>query len=456
MAASHTRLDRVERRRSRGEIRVRVTSATRRFAPGPLLTWRPQRGHARGSIVLNPNRTYQEVLGFGAALTDSACYLLHELAPSHLEQFLHELFDPGAMGLNASRICMGASDYATDIYSYDEGSPDPELQRFSIDHDRRHILPILKRVRELCPDLFLLASPWSPPGWMKAGGSMLGGSIQRRHFAAYAEYFLKFLESYAAAGCAVDAVTVQNEVDTDQGGRMPACLWGQEDETRFIAEHLGPRLAERNIKTKIWILDHNYDLWGRALSELANANASRYVDGVAWHGYAGQPCSMTLVHKAHPDKHMCWTEGGPEDIHDAHYQTNWTFWSARFAEILHNWARCIIAWNLALDESGRPNLGPFSCGGLVTINSQTKQITPSGQYWALVHYSHAIQRGARRIESRGTLKGVSHVAFLNPDESCAMVLTNAGSDRRVCVRLSGVETGVDLPGDSVVTLTCNC
>src|SRR5208337_1560108 len=177
----------------------------------------------------------------------------------------------------------------------------------------------------LCPDLFLLASPWSPPGWMKAGGSMLGGSIQRRHFAAYAEYFLKFLESYAAAGCAVDAVTVQNEVDTDQGGRMPACLWGQEDETRFIAEHLGPRLAERNIKTKIWILDHNYDLWGRALSELANANASRYVDGVAWHGYAGQPCSMTLVHKAHPDKHMCWTEGGPEDIHDAHYQTNWTF-----------------------------------------------------------------------------------------------------------------------------------
>ena len=443
----------MESNRPLGEICVRVTSEARRFEPGPELSWRPQRGSSAGSILLNPKRTYQEVLGFGAALTDATCSLLHDLAPSSRGQFLRDVFDPASMGLNACRICIGASDYATELYSYDEGGPDPELQRFSIDRDRRYILPVLKHVRELCPDLFILASPWSPPGWMKVGGSMLGGLIQRKHFATYAEYFLKFLESYAAAGVAVDAVTVQNEVDTDQDGRMPACYWGQGSEMRFIAEHLGPRFAERNIESRIWILDHNYDLWGRALSELADPKVNQYVDGVAWHGYAGQPCSMTSVHKAHPDKHMYWTEGGPEDLHDPELQTNWTHWSSRFTEILHNWARCIVVWNLALDENGGPNIGPFSCAGLVTLHSQTKQFTPSGQYWALAHFSRAVRRGARRIQSGGVLKGVSHIAFLNPDKSYAMVLTNRGRDRTVLVRLlSGVEAEVTLPANSVVTL----
>ena len=147
---------------------------------------------------------------------------------------------------------------------------------------------------------------------MKANGSMLGGSVRRPHFPAYADYFLKFLDSYAAEGVPVDAVTVQNEVDTDQDGLMPACLWGQESETRFIAEHLGPKLAARNVSPKIWLLDHNYNLWGRALSQLSDPRLSSYVEGVAWHGYAGQPESMTSVHSVHPAKHAYWTEGGPE------------------------------------------------------------------------------------------------------------------------------------------------
>jgi glucosylceramidase len=277
--------------------------------------------------------------------------------------------------------------------------------------------------------------------------------MQRPHFASYAEYFMKFLDCYAAAGVAVDAVTVQNEVDTDQDGLMPACLWGQESETRFIAEHLGPRLAARNGAPQIWLLDHNYNLWGRVLSQLSDPRVSKLVDGVAWHGYLGHPRSMTTVHNAYPGKHAYWTEGGPEHLHDASYQTDWAFWGARFTEILRNWSRCIIAWNLALDENGKPNIGPFECGGVVTIDSRTGQIVPSGQYWALIHYSHAVRRGARRFESRGALKGVSHAAFANPDGSRAMILTNAGADRTVRLRLSSLEAEIELPADSVATLT---
>ena len=160
---------------------------------------------------------------------------------------------------------------------------------------------------------------------------------------------------------------------------------------------------------------------------------------------------MTRVHEAHPDKHAYWTEGGP-DYRDLAYLTDWTKWSATFAAILRNWARCIVGWNLALDEKGRPNIGPFPCGGLVTIHSQTKEITRSGQYWAFAHYSRAIRRGARRIASEGIIENVSHAAFANPDGSSAAVLTNAGPEKEVRLHLAGRMAEIALPADSVVTL----
>lgn len=233
---------------------------------------------------------------------------------------------------------------------------------------------------------------------------------------------------------------------------MPACQWGQEYEAEFVSQHLGPAFANSNINTKIWIIDHNYNLWGRAICELDDPNVNRYVDGVAWHGYLGEPSAMTRVHEAHPEKHMYWTEGGP-DFTDSKYATDWANWGATFAGILRNWARCIIGWNLALDEAGKPNIGPFTCGGLVTINSRTKEITRSGQYWAFAHFSRLIRRGARRIESSGNLNGISHVATMHPDGTIVMVITNQGAQKRILLRCSGKQCGVDLLGDSVNTLS---
>ena len=200
------------------------------------------------------------------------------------------------------------------------------------------------------------------------------------------------------------------------------------------------------------LLDHNYDLWGRAMAELDDPEVKRYVDGIAWHGYGGQPSGMTRVHEAHPDRHAYWTEGGP-DLRDPGYKTDWTRWSATFAEILRNWSRAIVGWNVALDENGKPNIGPFFCGGAVTVDSRTKEITESGQYWAFAHYSSVIRRGARRIESSASLEGISHVAFVNPDKTMAAILTNSGAERTVPVRVGGMEARVKLPASSVATLT---
>jgi glucosylceramidase len=434
-----------------GEIAVHVTDEKRRFEEAPTLAWHQGPGKTSAeTIVLSPEKKFQEILGFGAAFTDASCYMFNQVPENARGQLFHELFHPTEMGLNVCRTCVGASDYSTELYSFDEGEPDPELKRFSIQHDRAYLLPTLRQARKANPDLFLFSSPWSPPGWMKAGGSMLGGSMRKKYFASYAQYFLKFLQAYAAEGVSIQAITSQNEVDTDQDGRMPACLWGQEYEIEFVRDHLGPTLKANGIPAKIWLLDHNYNLWGRAICELDDPGVRKYANAVAWHGYAGGANMMSRVHEAHPDAEMHWTEGGP-DYTSPRYATDWAEWSHTFTEALRNWCQSITGWNLALDERGRPNIGPFPCGGLVTIHSQTKEITRSGQYWAFMHFSRLVRRGARRFDSQGALTGISHVAFANADGTQVLVVTNSGDAQVASVQVGAMQADIALAKDSVTT-----
>ena len=435
-----------------GEIAVRITGGTMRYETAPPIVWRPAGGTADNAIELDPSKKYQQILGFGAAFTDAACYTFNRLDPSAREKLFHEIFHPSEMGMNVCRTCIGSSDYSTEMFSYDEGRPDPEMKRFSIAHDEPYVLPMLREARKQNPDLFLFSSPWSPPGWMKAGGSMLGGSMRPRYFGPYALYFVKFLQAYAAGGVPVQAVTVQNEVDTDQDGRMPACSWPQEYEMKFVASFLGPALEKNGLSTKIWILDHNYNLWGRAVAELDDPKVRQYCDSVAFHGYVGTPDQMTKFHEAHPDASIYWTEGGP-DYTQPDYTTDWANWAQTFTQVTRNWGQSITGWNLALDEKGRPNIGPFSCGGMVTIHSQTKAITRSGQFWAFAHFSRNVRRGALRIDSTSNIPGVEHVAFANPDGSNVLVVTNMGDATTVRVKQADKVAELALTPNSVSTLT---
>ena len=435
-----------------GEITVRVTDKKRRFESTAALAWRPGSGQPSAeTIALNPEKKFQEILGFGAAFTDASCYMFNQLSADSRDKLFHELFHPSELGLNVCRTCIGASDYSTEVYSFDEGDPDPDLNRFSIDHDRAYLLPSLRQARKVSPDLFLFSTPWSPPGWMKPNNSMLGGSMRKKYYASYAQYFLKFLQAYAAEGVPIQAVTSQNEVDTDQDGRMPACLWGQEYEIEFVKGHLGPVLKASGIPTKIWLLDHNYNLWGRVICELDDPDVRQYTSAVAWHGYAGDVSMVSKVREAHPDAEMHWTEGGP-DYTSPDYATDWAKWGSTFTGALRHWCQSITGWNLALDEQGRPNIGPFPCGGLVTIHSQTKEITRSGQYWAFAHFSRLIHRGAHRFDSQGDPANIDHVACENPDGQRVLVLTNTATARSVALQMGAMKVEVTLPDDSVTTL----
>jgi glucosylceramidase len=432
------------------DARAWMTTPEAKFQEIDRQSWRP--GSASADIQIDPATRFQSIVGFGGAFTDSSCYLLARMDSANRAKLLDDLVGPNGLRLSMGRTSIGASDYSKTLYSFDDSrTPDPELKHFSIAHDQAYILPTLREAQQLNPEMFYFSAPWSPPGWMKSGDSMLGGSMRKKYFAAYANYFVKFIHAYRDAGVKIRAVTSQNEVDTDQDGRMPAALWGQEYEIGFIKEFLGPAFQQASLDTKIWILDHNYNLWGRAIDELQDPHLRKFVDGVAWHGYMGAPSAMTRVHNAFPNKHAYWTEGGP-DISLPTYSTDWAKWSCTFAKVLKNWARCIVAWNLVLDENGDPNIGPFKCGGLVTRNSKTHEITRSGMYWAFAHYSKTIQRGARVIASHGELPGLEHVALLNPDGSHVAVIGNEGSARRVSLSCAGKTLDLSVPADSTLTL----
>jgi glucosylceramidase len=449
----------------------------KRLAAGEEIAWtKVARRTAAADVTVDPTKSAQTILGFGAAFTDASCFTISRLSDNDRANLLHTMFGQDRHALSMGRIPIGASDYSTAAYSYDDGAADPDLKRFSIDHDRDYILPTLQAALSANPDLFLFGSPWSPPGWMKYSNSMLGGNIRPENIPPYARYFQKFVEGYAAAGVKVRAVTTQNEIDADQGGRMPACPWPEEDEERLVAA-LGPLLEASG--TKIWTLDHNYNLWGRALDQLSRPRFKKYVNTVAWHGYVGSPEMMGNVKQRFPDVEMHWTEGG-DDYKSADYLTNWSKWGATFSGILTNGPQSITTWNVALDERGRPNIGPFDCGGLVQIHSVTKEITMTGLYWALVHYARAFRRGTVIIASHdangdapavnGALIGqpgpsigaatpnnaatsrVFHTAAKNPDGSMVLVLVNPSDARDVTVACGGLIAKIALAADSITTL----
>jgi glucosylceramidase len=405
------------------------------------------------AIVLNPEDKNQEILGFGGAFSDSSCFLFDQLPAKTRAELFHKLFHPSEMGFNVCRTCIGSADCAKTVYSYDDGDVDPDLTRFSIDHDRAYILPILREAISINPDLFLFSSPWSPPGWMKSNGSMFGGCMRHTYMPSYADYFLRFLQSYKEEGVTIQAVTVQNEVDTDQDGTMPACAWPQDYEADFVTAHLGPLFERAGVPAKIWILDHNYNLWGRAIGQLETPGVRKYTNAVAWHGYRGEPEWIGRVQDSFPEVEMYWTEGGPDYL-AADYERNWAEWGQTFTRILCNCCRSITVWNFAADEHGRPYVGsvPSGVSGAMIIHSDTKEISYSGMFWALGHFSKFIRRGARRIGTESHAKDLYHCSFENPGGGLVVVVSNPVAERNCEIRLGDQVADVPLSANSVTTL----
>jgi glucosylceramidase len=426
------------------------------------------------TIDVDPTRAYQRIDGLGASITDSSAHLLAR-SPDR-DAIMRDLFDPrGGLGLSYLRQPMGASDFVVGRhYTYDDvpaGHTDFSLKHFSIGHDRAEILPLLRQAIRLNPNLKIMATPWSPPAWMKTNDSLVGGRFKDdpRVYDAYARYFVRFIQEYRRAGVPIDAVTLQNEPQNRAPSGYPGMDLRDEEEARLVVA-VGRAFQRAGIRTKILGYDHNWSLHPNdvgppddpanadyARSLLDNAAARRYLAGTAFHCYFGDPDRQSRLHDLYPDKDVYFTEcSGSQSGNPATTFPDTLHWHTRFLTVgtIRNWAKTVITWNLALDPSGGPhNGGCDTCFGVVTIDPATGHATPTADYYVFGHVTRFIRPGAVRVDS--TVAGNAwNVAFRNPDGSIVLVAVNddwGTTTQRFNVKLGATAFSYDLPAGAVAT-----
>jgi glucosylceramidase len=426
------------------------------------------------TITIDPSQTFQRIEGFGASITDSSAHLLAE--SPHRDAIMRDLFDPNAgLGLSYLRQPMGASDFVQGPhYTYDDmpaGQTDFGMRHFSIDHDRAQILPLLRQALALNPNLKIMGTPWSPPAWMKTSQSLVGGRFidQSQYYDAYSRYFTRFLQDYKRAGVPVDALTLQNEPQNRNPSGYPGMDFRDNEEATLV-KTLGPQLRRAGLRTKLLGYDHNWSLHPNdvgppddpanpdyAGSLLSDPGASRYLAGTAFHCYSGDPSSQSALHDRFPSKDIYFTEcSGIVSGNPATTFPDTLHWHTRYLTVgaVRNWAKTVITWNLALDPNGGPhNGGCDTCTGVVTIDPQTGEATPTGDYYVLGHVTKFVRPGAVRIGS--TVDGnIWDVAFRNPDGSIVVVAVNddwGTGSQRFNLQSGDQEFSYDLPAGAVVT-----
>ncbi len=412
---------------------------------------KPDPGMTAPQITVDDSKHFQEIDGFGASLTDSVAWLFaKKLTPAQTDAAFKTLFSrKDGIALSFLRQPIGSSDLAVTFYSYDDlcqqadtacttpaGSSDPNLTHFSLAHDQHYILPLLQKALALNPAIKVMLTPWSPPGWMKKSGSMLGSNpdtkeqshLRPEFYTAFANYLVKTVQGYQAAGVPVYALSVQNEPlyapPTYSGMQMVA-----EEQAGFFGDDLGPAMAAAGLKTKVMAYDHNWDHPEYPETVMKNSAAAALIAGTAWHHYGGDPRVMTQIHDEFPNKDEWVTEssGGTWQKGNVLAQE-----AAELIAVMRNWSKSYVLWALATDQNHGPHVGGCgTCRGLVTIDlsvPSNPSVKPELDYYVLGHASKFLVPGAVRIDSdepAGTqMKGV---AFRNPDGSIVLYTLNAGT-----------------------------
>ncbi len=436
------------------ELWLTTGDRTSLLAPQPPASFSAEKKPALPVLLVVDGIAYQQIEGFGASMTDSAAYLIHQRVPAEKQQqVMEELFDPGkGIGVSFLRNPMGASDLARFHYSYNDlppGEQDPGLEKFSIDHDRQDILPLLRMALRIQPQIRMMGSPWSAPGWMKTSGSMIGGSLRKEAYPAFARYFRKYVEAYAAEGVPVHYVSMQNEplyVPNDYPGMSVTAA----EQIDFLKNHLLPELNSARLPVRVLVYDHNWDRPDYPAAVLADpvlAGSSR-IAGTAWHWYGGTAGAMTLVHQLDPKRGQYVTEAsGGTWIEDQV--------KADFEAIIHsmrNWARAFVKWGLALNQNRGPHAGGCStCTGLIEVNEQTGEVKKTIDYYTLGHFSKFVRPGAVRVFSTNA-PGLITAAFVNRDRSRVLVAYNeTAREQRFQVEWRGRWAELLLPPRSGMT-----
>lgn len=377
------------------------------------------------TIEIMADKTFQEMDGFGFTLTGGSAFHINNMSAAKRHELLTELFafDKENIGISYLRISLGASDLDAEVFSYNDlpaGETDLKMEKFSLAPDKKFLIPVLKEILAINPKIKILASPWSPPTWMKTNNDSKGGSLKPEYYDAYAKYFVKYVQEMQKEGITIDAITVQNE--PLHPGNNPSLLMPAPEQADFIKRSLGPAFQAAGIKTKIIIYDHNADKPEYPITVLNDPEAKKYIDGSAFHLYGGVIENVSKVHEAHPDKNLYFTEqwiGAPGNFGgDLHWHVkNLIIGASR------NWCKTVLEWNLAADPKQKPHTpgGCTQCLGAVTIDGDL--VTRNPAYYIVAHASKFARPGSQRIDSN-VPEGLPNVAFITPDGKIVVVVLN--------------------------------
>ncbi|HPH33692.1 MAG TPA: glycoside hydrolase family 30 beta sandwich domain-containing protein [Chitinophagaceae bacterium] len=403
------------------------------------------------TIEIDSVTKYQTVDGFGYTLTGGSAYLINKMDAASKSALLSEVFGSGADGISVSylRVSIGASDLSNSVFSYNDmptGQTDPSLSNFSLSQDTVDLIPVLKQILTINPNIKIMGSPWSAPVWMKDNGNSMGGSLQTQYYGAYAQYFVKYVQAMAAKGITIDAITVQNE--PQHGGNNPSMVMSAVQQGDFIKNHLGPAFRTANLATKIIIWDHNCDNPNYPITILNDPLAKQFIDGSAFHLYAGDISALSGVQAAHPDKNLYFTEQwtGANGSFDGDLK-----WHVKNVVIgsMRNWSKVALEWNLASDPAYDPHTpgGCTECKGAITINASV--VTKNVGYYIIAHASKFVPTGSIRIASNNGVS-LQNVAFLRPDgKKVLIVLNDGGGTSSFNIKYKGKSAVAELPAGAV-------
>ena len=388
------------------------------------------------SIIVDPSKQFQTLLGIGAALTDASAETYYKLTDENQERFMEAYYDiEKGIGYSLGRTIIHSCDFSTESYTYVEEG-DSTLKTFNIDHDRQFRIPFTKKaIAAAGGRLTMYASPWSPPAFMKTNNNMLqGGKLKPEYAQPWANYYAKFIKAYEKEGIPIWGLTIQNEPMAKQ--RWESCIYTAEEERDFLKNHLGPTLEKEGLGNKnIIVWDHNRDLlYHRASVVLNDPEAAKYVWGVGFHWYEdwkdGIPMfnAVKTVHEAYPDKNLIFTEGCNERYDVNRILNEDPKLAERYGKsMINDFNNGTVAWtdwNILLDETGGPNHVGNLCFSPVHGDTNTGELTFTNSYYYIGHFSKFIRPGAKRIISASSANHLLSTAFLNTDGSIVIVAMN--------------------------------
>ena len=408
--------------------------------------------NSNADIDIDTTQSFQTIDGFGFTLTGGSANVINQLDASVKANLLKELFsnDSNSIGISYLRISIGASDLNASVFSYDDvppGQTDMNLDMFTLHPDETDLIPLLKEILLINPGIKILGAPWSPPVWMKDNNSFVGGSLRIQYYDVYAKYFVKYIQQMKAAGITIDAITPQNE--PLNAGNNPSLLMTAAEQTNFIKNNLGPAFQTAGLTTKIITYDHNCDHPDYPIAVLNDPAANAFINGSAFHLYAGDISALMLVRDAFPGKAVYLTEQYTSSTGDFAGDLKWHLKNVIIGS-MRNWSRVALEWNLANDPNYNPHTpgGCDQCKGALTIGGT---ITRNVGYYIVAHASKFVPAGSVRIAS--TNSGELHtVAFKTPAGKKVLIVENDGATGATFnIRYNGKWTTTTLPAGAVGT-----